>query len=245
MFEKDYNQVNINNDFINAVMKGDIEKVKECFNLEHTPYIDTEINGVPVIMYAAQKKDWLMVEELYNREADLDAKVSYLQWHLIHECIKFAPDRVTKAVLDYCNINAQTKIGKTGLMVAIEENKIGIADYLIDLGRMDLSLSDKDFNNAAHYASLHSQYDLFIKLVQAGAPINKENRDGKNPIDLISDPTFKENLPKVLGELAKIEKLKKGGEVSEDESKIEIKNEETKIEIAKPKVSGLSSIKRK
>lgn len=245
MFEKDYNQVNINNELIEAVTKNDVQKVKELFALEHPPFVDMEINGVPVIMYAAQHKDWAMVEELYNLEADLDAKVPYMEWHLIHECVKTAPDRVTKAVLEYCNINAQTKTGKTALMVAIEEGKIGMADYLVDLGRMDLSLVDKEHNNAGHYAAKNSQYDLFIKLVQAGAPINKENKENQTSIDLISDVAFKENLPKVLGELAKIEKMKKSGEVAEavSETNEEVKAEPT--EPAKPKVSGLSSIKRK
>ena len=244
MFEKDYNKINVNNVLIDAVMASDLEKVKELFELEHPPFVDSEINSVPLILYAAQRKDWKMVEELYNMEADLDAKVPHLQWHLIHECVKSAPDRVTKAVLDYCNINAQTKDGKTALMVAIKENKIDMANYLVDLGRMDLSLCDKNYSNVAHYAAEEKQYDLFIKLVQAGAPINKENRDGKTPVDLIEDVTFKENLPKVLGELAKIEKMKKSG--SEHNEVIGQKeNSEVEAEPIKPKVSGLSSIKRK
>jgi hypothetical protein len=241
MFEKDYDQININNQLVEVIIKGDVEKAKEMFASEHPPFVDTEINGVPGIMYAAQRKDWVMVEELYNMEADLDAQVPYMKWHLIHECVKSAPDRVTKAVLEYCNINAQTKDGKTALMVAIEENKLVMAEHLVDLGRMDLSLVDKDHNNVAHYAAKHGQYDLFIKLVQAGAPIEKENTDNKNPIDLIEDATFKENLPKVLGELARIEKKKKIGELPEDKAEAQ----EVKEEPAKPKVSGLSSIKRK
>lgn len=244
MFQKEFNQTEINNDFIEAIMKSDIDKVKEMFAAEHQPFIDIEINGVPVIVHAAQKQDWTMVEELYNMEADLDAKIPYLQWHLIHECVKSAPDRVTKAVLEYCNINAQTKLGKTPLMVAINENKIVMAEYLIDLGRMDLSIVDVEHNNAAHYAAKSGLYDLFIKLCQAGTPINKTNKNGETPIDLITDVTFKENLPKVLGELARMEKQKQNVENSEPAT-TDTKAEDAKEEPAKSKVSGLSSIKRK
>ncbi len=243
MFENEFNQVNINNKFIEAVMKPDLEKVKEMFEAEHQPYINSEINGVPVILYAAQKGDWAMVEELYCLEADLDANVPHLKWYLLHECIKNAPDRVTKSVLQYCNINAQTKSGKTALMVASDENKLPMAEYLVDSGRMDLSITDIEHNNAAHYAAKNSQYDLFIKIAQAGAPLNKENKKGETPMDLLADPTFKENLPKVLGELAKIEKSKNNTEeVSETE---EAKVEDKPAEPVKPKVSGLSSIKKK
>lgn len=244
MFQKEFNQTNINNEFIDAVMKSDLEKVKDMFKSEHQPFVDIEINGVPVILYSAQKEDWAMVEELYNMEADLDAKVPYLQWHLIHECVKTAPDKVTNAILEYCNINAQTKAGKTALMVAITENKIAMAEHLIDLGRMDLSIVDTDHNNAAHYAAKNGLYDLFIKLSQAGTPINKTNKNGESPIDLITDVTFKENLPKVLGELAKIEKQKQSVENEEDSDSKEVV-EEVKAEAPKSKVSGLSSIKRK
>jgi ankyrin repeat protein len=244
MFDKEVTQTQINNEFIDAVMQGNLEKVKEMFAEEHQPYIDTEINGVPVILYAAQKQDWAMVEELYNIGADLDAQNPPLQWHLIHECIKSAPDRVTKAVLEYCNINAQTKAGKTALMIAISENKIAMAEHLVDLGRMDLSICDAQYNNAAHYAAKHEQYDLFIKLCQAGAPVNKTNKEDQTPIDLITDVTFKENLPRVLGELAKIEKQKQNVESTETVVEVEAKAEEKKEEPIKPKVSGLSSIKR-
>jgi hypothetical protein len=243
MFQQENNHNDINNEFIDAIMKSDLEKVKELFAAENQPYINIEINGVPVIVYAAQKQDWAIVEELYNMEADLDAKIPYLQWHLVHECVKNAPDRVTKAVLEYCNINAQTKSGKTPLMVAITENKIAMAEYLIDVGRMDLSIVDVDHNNAAHYAAKSGLYDLFIKLCQAGTPINKTNKNDETPIDLITDVTFKENLPKVLGELARIEKQKQN--VENEAPTTEAKVEDVKEEPAKPKVSGLSSIKRK
>lgn len=243
MFEKDYNKVNLNNELNDAVIHSNIEKVRELLNLEEPPFVDHEINGVPLILYAAQKADWVMVEELYNAGADLDAKILQFNWSLLHECVKNAPDRVTKAIYEYCDINAQTKDGRTALMVAIQEKKIGMAEFFIDSGRMDFSLVDKKHNNAAHYAAQVEEYDLFIKLVQAGVPLNKENYDDKNPIDLIRDVSFKENLPKVLGELAKIEKNKK--QSSENVIEETATQEEVKEEPAKPKVSGLSSIKKK
>lgn len=244
MFEKSYNQAHINNELSEAVLSSNLEKVKELFASEHPPFVDMEINAVPIILHAAQRKDWKMVEELYNMEADLDARVQYLQWHLIHECVKNAPDRITKAVLDYCNINAQTRDGKTALMVAITENKLDMANYLVDLGRMDLSLCDKEQNNAAHYAAKAEQYELFIKLIQNKTPVNKENKEGKTPIDLIEDVTFRENLPRILGELAKIDKVKQVTIEGSDDNQVN-QTEQVQEEPKKPKVSGLSSIKKK
>lgn len=242
MFEKDFEKLNLNKKLIDAVLESNHEEVERLFALEEPPFVDTEHNSVPLILYSAQKKDWKMVEIFYNNNADLDAQVPYVQWHLVHECVKNAPERVTKAVVEYCNINAQTKDGKTALMVALKENNLSMADFLIDTARMDLALVDKDGNNAAHYAAKHGHYDTFIKLAQAKIPLNKENNEGKTPIDTLEDVSFKENLPKILGELSKIEK-KKTVEIETVETDTSVQKVEQ--EIQKPKVSGLSSIKRK
>lgn len=237
MFTKNFNKININHELNEAIINSNLEKVKSLFLMENQPFVDHEINGVPLILFAAQHKDWEIVEVLYNQGANLDVKVMPFNWYLIHECIKNAPDKVTNAVLEYCNINAQTKDGKTPLMVAIKEKKIGMANYLVDGGKTDLSLIDKKQNNAAHYAAELGEYELFIKLIQSGTPINKENYDGQTPIDLIKDMAFKENLPKILGEIAKSEKVKMIEPTINTEILVEKKEEK--------KLSGLSSIKRK
>jgi len=236
MFEKSYDNVNLNVELSNAVLDLNIDKVKELLSLDNPPYVNFEVSGVPLIMYAAQQKNWELVETLYNFDANLDCKIEYLSWYLIHECVKSAPAKVTKAIFEYCNINSQTKNGKTALMIAVEEKKYEIANFFVDSKRMDLSLLDKKANNVAHYAAINGDYDLFIKLIQNGAPINQENDQFETPIDLIRDISFKENLPKILGELSKIEKIKL---VVEDKG-LDVKN----VEPIK-KVSGLSSIKRK
>ncbi len=242
MFEKSFNKINVNNELNEAVIAGNCQKIKELFDLEDTPYVDHEINGVAIILYAAQHKNWDIVEELYNREANLDVKVPYLDWHLIHECIKNAPERVTKAVIEYCNINSKTKDGKTPLMVAISENKIDMANYLVDLGTSDFSLVDKNYENVAHYAAKTNNYDLLLKLIEKNAPLTQRNKENFTPVDLIADVSLKENLPKIIGQFNKIKEKETANilvEEKTDETKVE------KVEEEKPKLKGLSSIKRK
>lgn len=241
MFEKSFNKINVNNELNEAVTAGNIDRVKKLFNEEDQPYVDHEINGVAVILYAAQHKNWDIVEELYNQEANLDVKVPYLDWFLIHECIKNAPDRVTKAIIEYCNINVKTKDGKTPLMVAIKEDKTEMANYLVDLGTSDLSLVDKNGENAGHYAVKSKNYDLFFKLIEKNVPLSQKNNDGLTSVDLISDVSLKENLPKIIGQLSKTKD--KENNIEKTVESIEEKNEVTIEE--KPKLKGLSSIKRK
>lgn len=242
MFEKGFDKINLNNELNNAVIAGEVNKVKALFEAEEKPYVDHEINGVAVILYAAQHKNWEIVEELYNQEANLDVKIPYLDWHLVHECIKNAPDRVTKAIIEYCNLNVKTKEGKTPLMVAISENKIEMANYLVDLGTSDLSLVDKKNNNVAHYAAKTNNYDLLLKLIEKNVSLNQLNSDKITPIDLIQDVSFKENLPKIIGQLRKIKEKENEKKVV---SSVEVLNEKETIIEEKPKVKGLSSIKRK
>ncbi len=242
MFEKDFEKINLNNKLNDAVINQNCEEVKKLLSLDEPPLVDHEINGVSLILYAAQHKNWDIVEELYNAEANLDVKIDYFDWYLLHECVKYAPDRVTKAVIEYSNINAQTKDGRTALMVALQEGKDGMADYLLDLKLTDLSLADKNHENAAHYAAKNKKYDLLIKLIEYGCPINKLNKEGKSPIDLIEDVAFRENLPKVLSSLKKMP-FKNDTVKVEAEVVAEVEQESVKEE--KPKLSGLSKIKRK
>lgn len=236
MFEKDYNLVNLNNELNDAVIEGNISKVKELFELEDPPFVDHEINGVALIMYAAQKANWDLVEVLYNQEANLDVMVPYLDWYLIHECIKNAPDRVTKAVMEYSNINVQTKSGLTPLMVAIKEGKSEMASHIIDVGLSDLSIVDKNLDNAAHIAAKTNNLELFLKLSEKGCPLNKENKEGQTPIDCIEDISFKENFVKILNT-----------RVTNKHSETEVKSsvEEVIEQTTSPKVTGLSKIKRR
>lgn len=233
MFEYKEDIHTLNNKLNEYVISGDSLKIEEMFGSENQPYVNHEINGVPVIVYAAQRGNWDVVEVLYNNEADLDAKVPYLEWHLVHECIKSAPERVTKAVIEYCNINCQNKDGKTPLMIAIENGKNSMAEYLVDLGICDLSIKDKKFENAAHYAARFGNKDLFTKLVSKGVPMEQKNKELKVPLELIEDITFKENFSNL------IKNVETKSVTNEENVSAEITEE------VKPKISGLSKIKRR
>lgn len=245
MFEKNFEEIDLNNKLKTAVTEQKEEEVQRLLALDNPPYVDHEINGVPLILYAAQHKNWKIVEELYNAEANLDVKIDYMNWYLIHECIKSAPDRVTKAVMEYSNMNVQTKDGKTPLMLAIQEDNKMVVEKIVDGQLSNLALTDKNGENAAHYASKNKQYDLLIKLIENGCPINKLNNDNQSPIDLIEDVSFRENLPKVLSTLNKMHLKKESSQQSEN-SVVKSEDLSQSVEnVEKPKLSGLSKIKRR
>jgi hypothetical protein len=242
MFDQTKNKIELNRQFEEAVMKKDIEKIRSLFSEDKDevdkPYLNYEMLTAPGIMVAAQNGAWDIVEELYNLGADLDVKIMPYRWYLLHECIANAPDRVTKAIIQESNINTQTTKGETPLMIAISREKGIIAEYLVETGRVDMILTNNNNENVAHYAARAKNYDLFIKLVAKGVSLLKKNKEGKTPIDLIEDDTFRLSLPTEFEKMAIVEKT----DVKQD---IEEKISELDTSIPVKKVSGLSSIKRK
>lgn len=241
MFNNTQEKIELNKQFEDAVLQGNIDKVRELFaenkSEDQIPYIDIEFQAAPGIMVAAQQGNWEMVEELYNLGADLDVKVMPQKWYLINECISNAPERVTKAIISYSNVNVQNNKGETPLMIAIKRQKGFMAEFLLETDRVDLSLVNDNLENAAHYAAREKNHELFLSLIAKGVPLLRKNKEGKTPIDLIEDEAFRLSLP------IELEKIAESGSniVLEDAKKEEQEVSQEQVK----KVTGLSSIKKK
>ncbi|MBA4242225.1 MAG: hypothetical protein C0448_16005, partial [Sphingobacteriaceae bacterium] len=72
-----------------------------------------------------------------------------------------------------------------------------------------------------------------IALIDKGADLFKKNKEGKTPLDLITDEAFRLSLPEQLEEIS---------ESKAKEDKLESKTEVVQQEVKK---TGLSSIKKK
>ena len=219
-----------------AIKDNNVSLVQEL--IEQNPdqnIIDGEISGVPKIMYAAQNGFWDIVKVLFNEGAEIDCKIEYRNRYFVHECIENAPEKILKAVLDYANLNNKNHNGENSLLIAINKGRKEAVDYIMENKRVDFSSFDKKGNNAAHLAAQKDDRDLFVKLIKAKCPLDKENSDGKTPLDLIDDLEYKDNLYQKIG---KVEKDKSQSSVKEEVKE----NSEKEI---KPVVAGLSKIKRK
>ncbi len=224
---------------VEAVLEKEHAKIEELFNSENKPNVDAEFNGMPLIIYAAQKKDWQTVNILYDNFANLDAKIELSNWHLIHECVLNAPDNVFNALIQYCDLNVRDRYGKTPLMVLIEEGKLDRAEKLLKQG-ISVAITDKNNENAGHYAARKNAYDILLSLGEKKLPFNQLNKSNESVLDLIEDLSFKENLPKMIGKLIKEENKE---ELVENK---EVVDGNQVVEVEKPKkIGGLSSIKRK
>lgn len=273
MFEKTIKKNKLNEEYTNAVLSGNVDKIRELFapleeldNLpedmpeheiekitkkieEQTPYLDYEMVTTQGIMRAAQNEDWKMVAELFNLGANLEVKIDPYDWYLIHECVVNAPDSILKPFIEYANLNVKNKKGQTPLMVAIERSKDHASDLILENGVFNLAEIDKEKNNIAHYAAKYNKNELFLKLIEKGVPLLNKNKAGETAIDLISDDVFRMSLP------IELERLSSEGKnivFKENEETVSINKElstNTNADVTedevKPKVTGLSKIKKR
>ena len=124
-------------------------------------------------------------------------------------------------------------------MVSIEEDKLDRAEKLLKQG-ISVAITDKNNENAVHYAARKNAYDILLSLGERKLPFNQLNKSNESVLDLIEDLSFKENLPKMIGKLIKEETKEELVETKK------VVDGNQVVEVEKPKkIGGLSSIKRK
>lgn len=238
--------------FILAVVNGDIEKINSLFDVEPTPQepeplvpdVNGEIQSTPMILFAAKRKDWKLLSELYFREANIDVCDTTHGWHLVNEVTINAPDKVFETLLSEFDMDVVTRDGDSPLMIALKNDKFERAEYMLRNTAVQYSTINIKKENAGHFALRKGQYDLFIELVKMGMSYDLKNKEGKTPIDLVEDPILQNELKD------RVEKLKSEVNVRQaanGKNKVVIEEvvEEKEVEEPVKKVlSGLSKIKR-
>ena len=237
MFETLSTKMEANTIFSQAVQDEDINLIEELFKGDIVPDIDLGFPTGTAIFISASKKNWNLFNKLFLLEADLDIPSTNSNWCVIHECVKNAPLDIIRGILPYCNPDAQTVRGENALMVAIREKRNDVIELLLTEDSCNLKLTDKQGNNVAHLAANNELYDVFLKLVKLGVPLNKENKQGKLPGDLINDENIKQMLPN-------IEIKKNNIKTIAINKESDIKDIEKDEEKNKPVLSGLSKIKK-
>lgn len=228
-----------------AIYSNDIEAVEKLLDDNEELNIDVEMVNSPPILYAAQYGFWDLFKVLFERGADLDVKNRNFSFYVIHECSINAPIHIAKSVIKESNINVQTGNGETPLMLAIRNNRTEIIDYILDSGRINLNMVDKDNNNILHYAAINDNHSLFLKIIEKTDQLFKKNKNGELPDSLLKDEKFRLSLAQQFEKIV-VQKLKEVPVLEVIEKKPE-EVKEIKIEVKEPikHIAGLSSIKKK
>lgn len=251
-FERASKMMALQEKFIQAVMNGDVDTVTNLFEVEPTPEdenplkpdVNGEIQDHPLILFAAKRKDWKMVSELYFQGANIDVCDAAHGWYLINEVLLNASDKMFEAMAVEFNLDVATRDGNSPLMIALKNDKFERAEFLLRNTAAQYSTINNKKENVGHEAIRKGRYDFFIELVKAGMSYDLKNKEGKTPLDLIENAMVRADMEQ------KIEALKENMDVrrAANYKKVEVAQvEETaqvKAEEPKKKVSGLSSIKR-
>lgn len=248
MFQSRQKLMELINEYHSAVKNNDIVKVEEILDREDSPnnLIDSEYFNVAPILFAVQEKYWDLALKLFEREADLEVRTEPFNWYLIHECTVNAPDKLFRNVLEYADFSVTNREGKTPLMVAIEKEKYDRVQYMLEKKKASLYVKDNNKRTVLHYAALKNNQELFLDLVKRGANVFDEDKEKKNPMDLLTDEVFRNNLPHLL-ENVKIELDKPKQKTNEVLTVEEQLTSEVKTidEIKKPKISSLGKLTKK
>lgn len=248
MFENRQKLMELIAEYHKAISDNDLEKVEEVLDRPGVPsgLIDQEYLNVSPIMYAAQEGFWDITLKLFEREANLEVKTDPFDWYLIHECVVNAPDKVFRNIANYADFSVKTRDGRNPLMVAIEKGKVERAIYFLENKQAVIYDKDSKKRTALHYAALQNNQEVFVELVKRGANVFEEDKDKKNPMDLLTDELFRNSLPNLLENMKiELEKPKKEETVTTEN----IIKEEIKIvdneNSDKPKISSLSKLVKK
>lgn len=242
---------------IHAIIKGDTEQVYNLVEVEPTPEnpeplvpdINAEIQDTPLILFAAKRKDWEILKALYNLGANIDVCDATHGWYLINEATVNAPDKIFETLVKECDLDVATRDGNSPLMMAIKNDKIERAKYILENSNVQISAINNKRENAGHFAIRKEQYDLFLELVKMGMPYDLKSKEGLTPLDLVQDVIVRDNLKDQI-EKIKTEKgvrhaAGNGVKKTVVDNVEPVMNFNKKKEEEKPKaLSGLSKIKR-
>lgn len=248
-FEKTSKMIALQDKLIHAVIKGEIETVRELLEPENKtedtliPDVNGDVQDVPLILFAATRGDWKMVSEFYFYGANIDVCSVSRGWHLVNEVTVNASDKTFEALVPEFDMDVVTRDGNSPLMVALMKEKYDRARYLLENSVIQVSVVNLNKENAGHLAIKKGQNDLFLKLVEHGMPYDVKNKEGKTALDLIEDPLVKEDLKIATKKLEEKGKVRYSAG-SESVYVPEEQKEEVKEVKEVKKLGGLSSIKR-
>lgn len=227
-----------------AVITGDIElarySIKAGIDINDSP-VDS-----PYILIAAQNEHWAMVKFLIENDAKCDVKNRY-GFTLAHQIVLNAPVEVIKELFPLLiekgvAVNRKDTLhGDTPFLLAIKNDRDDVVDYLFSLDDVSKNAKDDNGKNTLHHSAIMKKKELFIKLWEAGVPIDTPDKQNKLPADYIEDPAWKAQLPTIENAFKNVavenEKESKGDAVVSQDLPV--------VEEDKPKVAGLSSIKKR
>jgi len=166
------------NDLVDAVMEGNLDKVKEVASRGGDLNERQQRGGRTSLIWASLQGRKEIVKFLISKGADINLKDEEGYSALMIACWADQKEIVDLLANKGADLNLQNVEGKTALMISLHEfGKEEIAQILISKGA-DVNIKDKYGNTALGFALGSNKPEMAKLLISKGADVNTETRDG-------------------------------------------------------------------
>lgn len=154
-------------------VKGLWEAMKDKNLIKDTTYSRSKAQGkITAAFKEIHQTEASFVKKLYKEKASEQELIDHLENH------------------PFLDINKRIELGHTPLIVALNERKYKLANYLLQQGA-DLNLGDDDTSGLVARTPLHfiinERPDLAIEFIRRGADVNAKDGYGRNALHLALD----------------------------------------------------------
>ncbi len=169
----------LNNDLIDAIKKGEAQKVSELIRAGADPNATKSDGRITALMYAAHRGSGNMVQLLIAAGADINASDANGRTALIWAAdANGNVDTVNILLANGADVNAKTRTTETALMAAAGYRDNEKVIHLLLSKGAQVNNRSKDGNSALIIAAFLGGKEIVKVLLDAGADINASNNQG-------------------------------------------------------------------
>ena len=146
-------------------------------------------NGTPLVMEKYSKNKAAISEYLIEHGANINIqdKKGYVPLYL---AVIYGKKDMLRCLVELgADINIQTHSGKTSLHRAVINEKEEMVKYLVKDCHANVNIQDNHLNTPLHWAVFYNNINIVKSLVENGADVNIENKQGMTPIDVANNMT--------------------------------------------------------
>jgi len=170
-------------DFFNAVIDGNITKVRALIEKDATLINVADNAGIQPIHHAAKGCHNELVEYLLECGADSNATTSN-GWTPIHYAVLYGHREMVECLVGRgADINASDNEGSYPIHYAVMAGQISMVEYLVAQGA-NIGATDGHGSQPIHAAAGYGTREVVDYLVGRGANLNAANDNGVQPIHL-------------------------------------------------------------
>ena len=160
---------------VQSIKRQDVDRVKFLLLANVNPNEKNDEDELPLIIACKYPSEEIIIN-LLDRGARVNERAKYGITPLM-SAAALGTGRIVNILLEYgANPNLQDDGGRTALMHAVENLNYDTASVLLDLRKLDLTLTDKKDNTAFMYAVNGRDANMLVLFLQKGVNIGDKDK---------------------------------------------------------------------